>query len=124
MLPLIPTNQANSHLYKLVIFSHIQQPTFFLSLLKVRLLKPLVNFAPTSFYFLPPISIGWCIDEEVNRMGEMKLKSPRISYGIPRSISLERDGGSDKPSHPPLEVVTMHPNFFTHGVRLFFPPFS
>lgn len=57
-------------------------------------------------------------------MGEMSLKSLRISYGIPRSISLERARENDKPSHPPLEVVTMHHKFFTHGVRLFFPPFS
>ena len=53
-------------------------------------------------------------------MGEMSLESLRISYGIPRSISLEKTGENDKPSHLP---PSMHPDFFTHGVRLPFHPF-
>ena len=57
-------------------------------------------------------------------MGEMSLESLRVSYDIPRSISLERAGENDKPSHPPPNIVTMHCDFFTHGVRLPFHPFS
>ena len=57
-------------------------------------------------------------------MGEMSLESLYISYGIPRSISLESAGENDKPSHFPPSIVTMHPDLFTHGVRLPFHPFS
>ena len=48
----------------------------------------------------------------------MSLESIRVSYGIPRSIFLERAEENDKPSHPPPNIVTIHPDFFTHGVRL------
>ena len=56
-------------------------------------------------------------------MSEMSIESLRISYGIPRSISLESVGENNKPSHLSPEVVTMHPDFFTHGVRLPFHHF-
>ena len=53
----------------------------------------------------------------------MSLESLHVSYNISRSISLERAGENDKPSHPPLNIVTMHPDFFTHVVRLIFRHF-
>lgn len=53
----------------------------------------------------------------------MSIESLQISYGIPRSIYLERVGENNKPSHLPPEVVTMHPEFSTHGVRLPFHHF-
>ncbi|KAK9195658.1 hypothetical protein WN943_003783 [Citrus x changshan-huyou] len=79
-----------------------------------------VNFTPASF-FPSSISIGlysaftkWSINEDVNHMGKMSLESLRVFYGIPSSVSLERVGENDKPSHPPLGIVTIHPNFVTH----------
>ena len=66
-----------------------------------------INFTPASL-FPPFISISlssaftkWSINEDVNHMGEMSLESLRVSYEIPRLISLERSGENDKPSHPP-----------------------
>lgn len=55
----------------------------------------IVKFAPTSF-FPPLISTGWSIDEEVDCMDEMSLKSLWISYCIPFSITLERTRENDK----------------------------
>lgn len=46
----------------------------------------------------------------------MLLEFLRISYGIPNSISHENGRENEKPSHPP--AVTMHPDFFTYGIRL------
>lgn len=51
-------------------------------------------------------------------MSEMPLKSLWISYCIPCSITWKGPEKMIKPSHPPLRVVTMHPGFFTHGVRV------
>ena len=53
----------------------------------------------------------------------MSIESLRISNGIPRSISLEMVGENNKSSHLPPEVVTMHPDFSMHGVRLPFHHF-
>ena len=57
-------------------------------------------------------------------MGEMSLESLHVSYSIPRSISLERAGENDKPSHPPPDIVTMHPDFFYPRCETHFPSFS
>ena len=59
----------------------------------------IVNFTSTCFFFSPLIFTRWSINEEVNRISELLVESLRIFYGIPRSISLERTGENDKPSH-------------------------
>lgn len=58
----------------------------------------IVNFTYT-FFFPPLIFTRWSINEEVNRISKLSVESLRIFYGIPHSISLERTGENDKPSH-------------------------
>lgn len=44
-------------------------------------------------------------------MVKIPLDSLLISYGIPRSTSLERVKKNEKPSHRPPGVITMHLDF-------------